>query len=189
MERVKKWSESAARAFKIAREGKRSFSRYEWFLKKLPEPPATVLEIGCSSGDGIAYISEHGYTCTALDFPEVITNIQKKEDIEYVGDNIDGPNAENYRKEWVEKFDAVIMGEVLQHVIFDENVLYKIWHYLKPGGSLIMSTENENLVNLAVHYYPQDIMRAMLHALGFKIVASTTQGQTYYIWIHAVKLK
>jgi len=155
----------------------------------LPPLPAQILEIGCSSGEAIKQISDLGYDCVALDLPRTLESITTYPNINYVAMNIDGPDATEYPKNWKERFDAVIMGEVLQHTIFDENVLYKCWQFLKTDGTFLMSTENEMLANHSVHYYPTDILLKMLEVLGFNVVEYTTKGQHRYIWLHAKKLK
>lgn len=183
------WWDSAQKAFGGAKEGKvgKKFARYFWFVDRLPPLPATILEIGVSSGEALAEIADEGYECYAADFPNVIAKIDKHPEIKYIGMNVDGPDGTAWKKEWAEKFDAIIMGEVLQHVIFDENVLYACWHYLKPGGRLLLSTENVNLVHLGVHFYPTNTLSRMLEVLNFKIIEHTISGQAGYIWICATK--
>ncbi len=163
------------------------FARYYWFVNRLPPPPATILEIGCNSGEALAKIADEGYECYAVDFPNIIARIHKHPEIKYIGMNVDGPDATAWKKEWAEKFDVIIIAEVLQHVIFDENVLYACWHYLKPKGKLLLSTENINLTRGAVHFYPTNILNKMLEVLNFKILEHTVLGQTGYIWIYATK--
>ena len=183
------WWDSAQKACEGANEGKvgEKFARYFWFADRLPPPPATILEIGCSSAEALAQIADEGYECYAVDFSNVIAKIDKHPEIKYIGMNVDGPDGTAWKKEWTEKFDAIIMGEVLQHVIFDENVLYACWHYLKPGGRLLLSTENVNLGRLGVHFYPTNILNKMLEVLNFKITEYTTAGQPDYIWVCATK--
>jgi len=186
IERIKWWDELAP-LFVGGLEGKRFFDRYKWFVKHLPPAPAKLLEIGINSGDALSWIASLGYECTGVDFPEVIERINKISGIEYVGMNVDGPDGTDYRKDWVEKFDVIIMAEVLQHTIFDENILYKMWHYLKHGGYILLSMERNKLVNKAIHYYPLDVIYAILSALGYIPIEHVIDAQPGYIWIYAKK--
>ncbi len=184
-----KWWDSAQMDFAGIREGKMGpkFTRYLWFADRLPPLPASVLEIGCSSGEALAQIADKGYECYAVDFPNIIAKIDKHPKIKYIGMNVDGPDGTAWKKEWAEKFDVIIIAEVLQHVIFDENVLYACWHYLKPDGRLLLSTENTRLVSGAIHAYPTEILKRMLTVLNFKIIEYTTRGLQDYIWVYATK--
>jgi len=171
-------------------EGKISpgFERYKWFISKLPPPPVKVLEIGFNSGEALSYINDLGYECTGIDLSFIVQKYGKNPKIKYIERNMDNPNAYDLAQLFHEEFDIVILGEVLQHIIFDTNLLYAIWFYLKPNGLLLMSTENCNLVNQAIRYYPTDILKTMLEILSFKIEDLKIDGQKYYIWISARKI-
>lgn len=183
-----RWWEDLPFWFVRAEEGKKTFDRYKWAVERLPKPPAKVLEIGFSSGEALSWIASLGYDCVGVDLSEVVENITKDPAIEYFGMNVDGPDGTDYREDWSGKFDVVILLEVLQHTIFDENVLFKVWHYLKPEGHLFLSTERGKLVNKGVHYYPRDILLTMLSALRFKIDEYVVDSQPGYIWVHARKM-
>jgi len=184
-----KWWNKMQEAFKVGREGKPKFKRYKWFKDRLPPPPAKIMEMGCSSGEAINWIASFGYDCTAVDFPIVIEKIKNKNSkIEYVGANLDGIDSSDLKRNWVGEFDAIIAGEILQHLVFDENFIYRAWHYLKNGGRFLLSTENTKLVRGAVRFYPTNIILGMFKVLNFKVLEYTTEGQREYIWICAEKI-
>jgi len=103
--------------------------------------------------------------------------------------NMDIPPLYNPKdEEFMNQFDVVIICEVLQHLIFDVNLLYLAWSYLKDDGHLFITTENKRLVKHSVRYYPDKIILKMLEVLQYKTKEHTTQGQTNYIWVHAQKV-
>lgn len=197
MKTIKLWEEDK-KCFSGLVEGRldeHNFSRYYWFFNHIEKEhlyTGEILEIGCNSSEALGHLADKGYSCTAVDLPIVIEAIEKSRfkngKIDYIAMDVDQPDATSWRKDWKEKFDVIIMGEVLQHLIFDMNVLYAIWHYLKPGGLLLMSTELENLANKAVRYYPKNILFMMLRVLQFTIEDLTTEGQKNYIWMKARKI-
>lgn len=183
------WKANAL-GFSKLREGKLRFARYKWIIQKLPPPPANILEIGFNSGMALQNIHLRGYACTGIDLPRVVSSLKIADmdhpDITYHGINIDGWDNKWWMK-FQEEFDIIIMCEVLQHTVFDMDILFGISHMLKPQGHFFITTENVKLVKNAVRYYPTDVLEKMLQILDFKIVEVTTTGQSNYIWIHAKK--
>ena len=189
MESHKKWTEHSNVAFMRGWEGRMNekFERYPWFFKHM-EAPAKVLEIGFSSSEALTYLACNGYECTGIDLPNIVARVRyPHEEIKYIAFNMDQPNAEELATLFTEEFDYVICGEVLQHVVFDENLLYAIWHYLKKGGKLLLSTECKNLVSHAFRFYNPIGIRILLETMDFDVENMTTSGQEGYIWISAIK--
>ena len=176
------------------REGVRGggFERYDWIEKNLPKTPIKILELGCNTGIAAESYAELGHDVIAVDLPQVIKNrmaINPK--AKFVGKNFDGPNGKDYllMKEWVENFDVIICTEVLQHVIFPMNLLYRIYHWLKPGGSLFLTAmKKAYLPNIEhVHYFPVDHLKQMLKTLHFDILETNEERSS--TWIRAKTFK
>lgn len=187
------WWNISSIAFSRLHEGRGDEPRYGWFFSKLPPPPAKILEIGFNSGSALNNLEQKGYECVGIDLDLIIDSLKKRHmenpRITYYAKNVDNPNADDALiPELKNQFDAVIVGEVLQHIIFDANLLYQTWCYLKPNGVLLLSTENINLVNHAIRYYPTQIIFNMINAIGFDIIEHDNTTHGGYIWIYAKKV-
>lgn len=193
MSRMEKFWIDSVKGFAKLYEGRfgSGFERYVWFQKHLPLPPKKILEIGCNSAEALKVFASTGYECTAIDYPEVIDRIKgTSSKINFIGMNIDTPNI-NEKILWHDYFDAVIIGEVIQHVIFDENLLYLCNKVLKPQGLLLLSTEQRKLhPDQTIRYYPKEILFRTLEVLGFDVKEYHMWGRSNsedYIWVHAIK--
>ena len=182
--RYKEWTQESNKIFK--NEGHRSFSRYGWFKDRM-KAPAKVLEIGFNSGDALSYLADLGFECTGIELPR-LAKLGSDPRIEYITQNMDSPNGEQLASLFNEEFDYVILGEVLQHLVFDENCLYAIWHYLKPNGKILLSTENRKIVRHALRYYDSSGLIKTLEVLQFKVEDFTLTEQPGYIWVCARKV-
>jgi len=186
MKGTDKWSKKSEEIFHS--EGKWAFPRYKWFTERLPllkeNDKPKVLEIGCNTGDAIKHISALGWDCTAVDISD---KMERPSNVNLMIINVDSPNIDWIKKVGVDTYDAIIMGEVLQHIIFDANLLSAIWLLLKPNGTFLMSTESRNLVNHAIRYYPKDTIERLLNVFDFNIIETNETGQDGYIWVYATK--
>jgi len=187
MKGTEKWSKKSEEIFHG--EGKWNFPRYKWFAERLPpikegnEKPK-VLEIGCNTGDAIKHISDLGWDCTAIDISD---KMERPSNVNLIVLNVDTPHINWIKKVGVDTYDAIIMGEVLQHIIFDADLLSAIWLLLKPDGVFLMSTESRKLANHALRYYPKDSIKRLLNVFDFNIIETDEEGQDGYIWVHATK--
>lgn len=179
MFKYKEWIAESNTIFR--NEGKRNFPRYQWFKDHM-EPPGKILEIGFNSGEALSWYADLGFECTGVELPRLAAK-GKDHRIRYFAKNMDSPNADELASFFKEEFDYVILGEVLQHLVFDENCLYAVWHYLKPGGKLLISTEGKNLVRHSLRYYDVRGLIRTLEVLQFELEDMTTRGQPGYIWL------
>jgi len=186
MIRPKQWTETSNKIFK--NEGKKDFPRYLWFSNHM-NSPADLLEIGFNSGEALSWFADKGFRCTGIDLPRIISEGSDSR-IRYIAQNMDEPNGESLAEFFppTDRFDYIICAEVLQHLLFDENCLYAIWHYLKPDGRLLLSTECKNLVYHGFRYYNIYGLTRTLETLQFKVEDVSITGQDGYVWICARKV-
>lgn len=111
------------------------------FVSELPENPAAhILEIGCSNGNtgALALAKKKCGKYTGVEVHEAAA--QKAEDRisqVLVGD------IERMELPWEDNaFDALILSEVLEHLIDPWQVLRKLHRYLKPGALVFASSPN-----------------------------------------------
>lgn len=114
-------------------------------FSKGKEAPFRVLEIGCGTGVNLAYIRYRfpGSEVYGIEMMEQVARFGK-----YMADIIVG-DIETMRIPFeYHYFDAIIMGDVLEHLRDPGQVLREMKKYLKPGGRLVASIPN--LMNISV---------------------------------------
>lgn len=105
-----------------------------YFLKRLPDTKAYVLDVGAGHGAFAKEIHELGYSVTACDFAPEIFYYDKikchRADLTQplpFDDNL---------------FDAVVAIEVMEHILDHEVFFQEAQRVLKPNGKLFISTPN-----------------------------------------------
>lgn len=131
-----------------------------------------VLDIGCNDGY-IGKISHKSNVFYGLEYSEESVNKAKK----YYKDVIKYDLNNLKKLDWKEKFDVLIFADVLEHVLYPEEVLdFFVESYLKKDGKVIISLPNIanwqirlNLLFGKFEYTETGIMdRTHLHLYTFK---------------------
>jgi SAM-dependent methyltransferase len=100
----------------------------------------TILDLGCAQGNLAILAGERGYRTVAIDLrPGFLTYARKKDDRSVVrwvvGDALTPPIR-------LASCDAVVLGELLEHVADPGRLLAAAVRLVKPGGILIATTPN-----------------------------------------------
>lgn len=96
-----------------------------------------VLELGCSGGHMSRRLKEHGCTVVGVELdPEAAAHAQPYAERVIVG------NIEEMDLEGLGLFDAILAGDVIEHLRDPEAALRRVSSLLAPGGCLIGSVPN-----------------------------------------------
>lgn len=110
--------------------------RIPFITSSLGPPGKRILDLGCRAGALTRYFSE-GNHVVGVDVDRVALEAAARLGIETVLADIERPlpfgDAE---------FDAVVAGELLEHVRFPDNVVAEAARVLRPGGVLVGSVPN-----------------------------------------------
>src|SRR5437868_5454693 len=109
-------------------------------LSLITGTPKHVLEIGCASGQTLAYLKERGAELTVgVEYSPDVAERARNRGVDHVivGDveTLDLNFEEN-------TFDVILAGHVLEHLVDPWSVLRKLWKLLKPQGRLIGALPN-----------------------------------------------
>lgn len=110
----------------------------ELICKHVPRG-ARVADLACANGNFSLLLAESGYRVTAVDIqPDFLKYTRRKHTH---GELVTREaNIIEYRDP--EPFDAVILGEVIEHVAHPDQLLASARENLRPGGVLVLTTPN-----------------------------------------------
>jgi len=105
-----------------------------------------IIDIGCGGGLVCEPLARLGAKVSGLDFVKKNIQIAKQHalrenlNINYFLSNIDNLKLKK-------KYDVILLLEVIEHLNYWEETIQKTNHYLKPGGIIIISSINRNILS------------------------------------------
>lgn len=117
------------------------FLRVEEVLRliKCFSPGPRVADLACGQGNFSLLLAEAGFDVTAVDILEDFLRYAKKKHTHGKFQTVLG-NLMEYRS--AEKFDAVLAGEVIEHVAYPRELIRSLRENLRPGGICVITTPN-----------------------------------------------
>jgi len=150
------------------------------------EPRGRLLDVGCAAGELGVLLAARGWSVAGVDREPALVAAARER-------GIDARHCDfgQMLLPWPDSaFDAVVLAEVIEHVLDTDHVLTEIVRVLRSGGALIVTTPNlaslENRARLLlgrypmwmdirvegtghVRYYTPRMLRAHLRRHGFRV--------------------
>jgi SAM-dependent methyltransferase len=139
----------------------------------------SVLEIGCGTGDFLAWLQQKGLKVSGVEFAETANRVK-----------YDGPIYYGRMEDLTlpEKYDAILLLNVIEHLANPKQVLAKIKAMLKPGGVLLLRHPNSDLFYFKPYWLMVEVPKYLLHRriakqgkkTGFTVVGFQNQHLFYF---------
>lgn len=152
------------------------------FLARWFPVSGDLLDVGCGSGELVAFASHHGLRACGIDRDEGNVARALAHGLDVVaGDVFDAP------LEVDRQFDLITMEHLIEHFSPSDafRLLADYVHRLRPGGRLILVTPNPSdwtvlseifwLDPTHVRPYPARLLAAMLTDLGMRVTHTSTE--------------
>jgi len=110
------------------------------YIKKIYIPTNTrIAEFGCAQANMSLLLAQEGYETYAIDIEKEFLEYSKLKyeygKITWILSNVEELSLEK-------KFDVIILGEVIEHCAYPEEIIKNITDFLKVNGVLIITTPN-----------------------------------------------
>lgn len=128
-------------------------------------PGARILDVGVAQGNLSLMLAEAGFEVVATDLRNDFLEYARKK---YENGMISFQTMSFEAMQFEEEFDAVILGEIIEHVAYPEDLLQRCRGFLKDGGLLLLSTPNGQAVMSGLPTFSQIIDRKELEKQQFK---------------------
>ncbi|MCZ6634434.1 MAG: class I SAM-dependent methyltransferase, partial [bacterium] len=185
-----------------SRETYRKDAKFIWFEKALDlieqrVSPGALLEVGCATGFFLDYARTRGWAVQGVEVSEYAAGEAARiYDLDvFWGDIREADFAPN-------RFDAVALFDVVEHVLDPVSFLEAVLRVLKPGGQLVLITDNDasliaGLTGMCyrmsfgqvhypcaraypifnVSYFSGSLLKELLERLGFEVVYTEKMDQ------------
>lgn len=111
-------------------------------LQLIPPSAARILSVGCGSGDTETYLIERGKTVVAMPLDSVIGRLAERRGVRLLPPDFE----KAFEALGEERFDAIVMPDILQHLRDPVDTLSQFRRYLNPQGVLVGSVPNLGLI-------------------------------------------
>lgn len=104
-----------------------------------------ILEVGCGTGDFLQFLCSKNLELSGSDYSNVYLDKAKERNLPvklFKADLLD----DKFWLPYENKFDSVIVSEVIEHIQNDSKALYTIFRILKPSGILILTVPAFNFL-------------------------------------------
>lgn len=115
-------------------------------------PGSRIADFACAQGTFALSLAESGYKVTAIDIRQEFLDFAWKKHTHGEFQTVLA-NIIEYRSP--EPFDCIVLGEIIEHVAFPDQLLKSVAENLRPGGFLILTTPNGAEFNSPLPTYKQ----------------------------------
>lgn len=153
---------------------------FAWSLKRfgnrLPEPPATILDVGTAGGAFLEAARDFGYTPSGIEPSQYLTNAACDRGFDVRAGTL---SDDLFRDR---QFDVVSMWDVIEHLCDPRGAVMGVHDRLRPGGVFLLNFPDSGtwqarlagkrfwwLLSVHVSYFTKGTMRKLLEESGFKV--------------------
>ena len=115
-------------------------------IKKYITSTSKILEVGCGTGKLLSQIDALTFEMSS-DMLQQIDTLRFKNPVRLINDSVENFIDDN-------KYDIIVMKQVLHHIVSREQVLKKLAGYLNPNGVIIIMTPNDGYQKSILPFNP-----------------------------------
>ncbi len=148
----------------VHRYGPMDASAREDLAARVPAGAASVLDVGCSQGATAPALRARGVTRIVGIEPDAEDAAQAAR----AYDRVLSVPLERVAEDWLGAFDAVLFGDVLEHLEDPSDALARVRPWLTPGGVVIASVPNAGHWSIV-----DDLLRGRFDYVPYSLLSGT----------------
>jgi 2-polyprenyl-3-methyl-5-hydroxy-6-metoxy-1,4-benzoquinol methylase len=148
----------------LHRYGAMDASAREDLAARVPEGAAAVLDVGCSQGATAPALRARGVSRIVGIEPDAGDAAEAAR----VYDRVVSVALEDVGEDWTGQFDAVLFGDVLEHLEDPSDALVRVRPWLAPGGVVIASVPNAGHWSIV-----DDLLRGRFDYVPYSLLSGT----------------
>ena len=111
------------------------------FSKLLPPNKRTILDIGCGSGEFLEFMKNSGWKAFGIEPSKEVFKKAKEKGVMVYNSSLEEFINQSNKKE--KKFDAIVLANVLEHVLKPKETIMTSKELLYPGGVVCIQVPND----------------------------------------------
>lgn len=178
MSRVTPYDRHLAYREDLLEVGPRFFMRTRLMRRMLQGQRGRILDVGCGDGFFLAQLARMGFQCAGLDASEAMIDRAR---MRLAGQaELFCGLLQDYAPD--QPFDAVVCGEVLEHIEDDVGTLREIARVLRPGGVLVVSVPIDMRLWNEADAYAGHVRRYSKGEILNKLRQAGLAPASYVVW-------
>lgn len=118
-------------------------NQLDYYTRIAGNEPKDILDVGCAQGTLALLLAERGHRVTAVDLrPAFLEYAEKRHttgDVRFLAANV-------LTDEIPGRYDLVYANQIIEHLVYPEQLLTKLGALMKPGARLVVTTPNASYV-------------------------------------------
>lgn len=127
-------------------------NQLDYYLGIAGNESKSILDVGCAQGTLALLLAERGHRVTAVDLRPAFLDYARTRhthgDIRFLAVNVlenDIPGS----------YDLIYANQIVEHLVYPDRLLTRLWARLVPGGRLVMTTPNGEYLKNALPSFRQ----------------------------------
>ncbi|GEM_PF-5449014 len=163
-------------------------SRRDLLGKMLPKKSGTVFEVGAGCGKNLEFLRSLGFEASGIDIDPAAVEFSRKKGLEVSRSSVEG-------HEFSEKYDLLLMMDVLEHIEKDAECVKKLATGIKKGGHLYLTVPAFNFMygphDLLCHHhrrYEIGTVKKIVESAGLSIEKISYWNGTFFLPVAGFKI-
>lgn len=143
-------------------------------------PGISILDVGCAQGTLALHLAEQDHQVTAIDIRPQFLEYAKSR---YTHGNVNFLTLDAMIDSIPGKYDLIFANQIIEHLVYPDELCSRLFAVLKPGGRLVVTTPNYHYIMSALPSY-----RELGDPTGWEHMQNSADGDGHFYAYRAEEL-